>query len=194
MNHDIGKRVKELRIQKHLTLKELAGQTGLSTGFLSQLERGLTNIATDSLTKIAVALGVELAFFFSRTNNNRKAVLRSYEKEVFQVVNSRFIHYHLTNEFAGRQLLPRLIELLPLNSSEDIKPYGHAGEEFIYVLEGTLTLFINDEQIEMYPGDSAHYNSTIIHNWANYTNKMVRILAVHVSENTEEPTEGGRTD
>jgi uncharacterized cupin superfamily protein len=67
---------------------------------------------------------------------------------------------------------------LPLDSDEPIAPYPHAGEEFVHVLEGTLTLFLNDERQELFPGDSAHYPSTIPHNWANYTNKMVRLLVV----------------
>jgi len=178
MNEDIGKKVKELRTKKKMTLKDLAELTHLSTGFLSQLERGLTNIATDSLHTIAGVLDVELSYFFVSQTRNRNAVLRSYEKEVFQVVNSRFIHYHLSNHVPERSLLPRMIELLPINSTEDISQYAHEGEEFIYVLEGTLTLFINQQQTELFPGDSAHYDSSIVHNWANYTNKMVRILVV----------------
>lgn len=178
MNKDIGKKVKELRLQKKLTLKELSESTGLSTGFLSQLERGLTNIATDSLQKISEILGVELSYFFVSPSKNRSHVLRSYEKEVFQVVNSKFIHYHLTNHSPDKSLLPRMVELLPINCNEDLSQYAHEGEEFVYVLEGTLTLFINHEQVDLFPGDSAHYNSSIVHNWANYTNKMVRILVV----------------
>ena len=74
--------------------------------------------------------------------------------------------------------MPRFIELLPINSDEPVVPYSHAGEEFIYVLEGVLTLFIENEQHELFPGDSAHYPSTTPHNWANYTSKMVRLLVV----------------
>ena len=46
------------------------------------------------------------------------------------------------------------------------------------VLEGVLTLFIENEQHELFPGDSAHYPSATPHNWANYTSKMVRLLVV----------------
>ena len=178
MNNDIGKKIKELRTNMKMTLKDLSEQTGLSTGFLSQLERGLTAIATDSLSRIANALGVNSAYFFSGYTRNRSYVLRSYEKEVFQIDNSHFIHYHLTNDTRNKELLPRLIELLPINSDEEITSYPHEGEEFVYVLEGTLTLFINNEQIDLFPGDSAHYTSSTPHNWANYTNKIVRLLVV----------------
>ncbi|MCX7884377.1 MAG: XRE family transcriptional regulator [Caloramator sp.] len=182
MNKDIGKKVKDLRIAKKMTLKDLSEKTNLSTGFLSQLERGLTAVATDSLDNIAKALDVELAYFFSKPKNNRKYVMRSYEKEVFQVEDSGFIIYHLSSDLANKNMLPRLVELLPMNSDEPITPYSHKGEEFIYVIEGILTLFINEERYELYPGDTAHYSSECPHNWANYTNKMVKLLTTNISE------------
>lgn len=179
MTEDIGKKIKELRSSKNLTLKDLSAKTNLSIGFLSQLERGLTTIAIDSLNNIAKALGTNLSYFLEDLKCNKKTIIRSYEKEVFQVYNNQFIHYHLTNDLESKNLLPRLIEILPTNSKEKVTSYQHEGEEFIYVLEGILTLFMDNEQHELYPGDSAHYNSNVPHNWGNYTNKTVKILAVN---------------
>ena len=177
MIQDIGKKIKELRGRKKLTLKDVSEQTQLSIGFLSQLERGLTSIAADSLARIAQVLDVEAAYFFPRQPRGKKAILRSYEKELFQIENGRFLHYHLTNDAANREMLPRFVELLPINSDETIQQYGHDGEEFIYVLEGTLTLALDGQEYEMFPGDSAHYSSQQ-HNWSNHTGKIVRLLVV----------------
>lgn len=179
MTENVGKKIKDLRTSQNLTLKDLSAKTNLSIGFLSQLERGLTTIAIDSLDIIAKALQVNLSFFLEETKNNKKTILRSYEKEVFQVENNQFIHYHLTNDIHSKSMLPRLIEILPTSSNEEVAVYQHAGEEFVYVLEGILTLCINNEQFELFPGDSAHYNSNVVHNWANNTNKAVKILTVH---------------
>jgi transcriptional regulator with XRE-family HTH domain len=178
MNKDIGNKIKKLRNQRKLTLKDLSGGTNLSIGFLSQLERGLTSIATDSLDKIAEFLDVELSYFFMKPKTSKKAVLRSYEKEVFNICTSGCIQYNLSNDLKNKEMIPRLIEILPNNTDEDIQTYIHDGEEFIYVLEGTLTLFLNDEEYELYPGDSIHYSSSTTHNWANYTNKMVKLVVV----------------
>jgi len=178
MGKTIGQKIKDLRLRNNLTLKDVGQLSNLSIGYLSQLERGLTDVATDSLSSIAQALGVESSYFFPGIRQKRRHILRSYEKEVYQVDAARFIHYHLTTQSQDHALLPRLIELLPINSEEEITPYAHEGEEFVYVLEGTLTLFIDSDQQELFPGDSAHYKSTIPHNWANYTSKMVRILVV----------------
>lgn len=179
MIEDVGRKIKELRVSKNLTLKDLSAATNLSIGFLSQLERGLTTIAIDSLSNIAKALEVNLSYFLEGPKHKKNFVLRSYEKEVFQVESNQFIHYHLTNDVKNKNLLPRLIEILPTKNTEDVTSYQHQGEEFVYVLEGILTLFINNEQQELYPGDSAHYSSDIIHNWANHTSKTVKILTVH---------------
>lgn len=177
---NIGTKIKELRTSKKLTLKEMSAMTNLSIGFLSQFERGLTTIAIDSLEKIAEVLEVDLSYFFVMPRDNERSVLRSYEREVFQVVNSKFITYHLTSDIENKNLLPRIIEILPASvDNENITTYQHEGEEFVYVLEGILTLYVGSEKHELYPGDSAHFNSNIVHNWSNCTNKMVKILTVH---------------
>lgn len=179
MIEDVGKKIKDLRLNKNLTLKDLSTSTNLSIGFLSQLERGLTTIAIDSLSNIAKSLEVNLSYFIEDKKNNKKIVIRSYEKEVFQIDNNQFIHYHLTNDAENKKMLPRLIEILPTKSEENIDSYPHEGEEFVYVLEGILTLIIDGEEHELFPGDSAHYDSNIGHNWANYTSRTVKLLTVN---------------
>ncbi len=72
MIDDIGKKIKKLRTNKKLTLKELSEKTNLSIGFLSQLERGLTTVAIDSLTKIAKELDVSLTYFFQAPKKIKK--------------------------------------------------------------------------------------------------------------------------
>lgn len=180
MIDNIGQNIKKLRTELNLTLKDVSEETGLSIGFLSQFERGLTTIAIDSLDKIARALNVDLTYFFEKApTKDDNIVLRSYEREVFQIDHSHIIHYHLTNNLDNKDLLPRLIEILPSTIEENVKAYQHKGEEFIYVLEGIVTLIINEREYQLYPGDSAHYDSTSAHNWANYTNKTVKLIVVN---------------
>lgn len=179
MGIDIGKKIKEIRTERGMTLKELGEKTNLSTGFLSQLERGLTTIAVDSLEEISKVLDINLASFFNVSIKRNKPILRNYEKEVFSVKESGFIDYILSNDLTDKNILPRLIEVLPRSEDKDIEIYKHNGEEFIYILEGVLTLYIDNEKYDLYPGDSAHINSNIGHNWVNYTNRMVKFIAIH---------------
>lgn len=177
MVKDIGKAIKDLRSSKKLTLKELSDKTGLSTGYLSQLERGLTTISIDLLENVAKTLDVDLSYFILSNDTKEEVIMRGYNQEVSRIEN-KFIHSHLSNNIKSMQILSEIVTLLPSSDEEDIQQFPHNGEEFIYVLEGILTLFLNHQKYELYPGDSAQYNSSIIHNWANFTNKTVKILHV----------------
>lgn len=176
---NIGMKIKKLRGEKGITLKELSEKSELSVGFLSQLERGLTTIAVDSLEKLAEILEVHLTYFFEYPTKCKDAVLRSYQRQIIDVEDGNVINYNLSTQLEGKQLVPRLVEIFPQKEEEEIMPYSHDGEEFVYVLEGILTLFIEGKRYEVYPEDSIHINSNATHNWANYTNKKVKLLVVN---------------
>lgn len=176
---NIGMKIKNLRTEKGITLKELSEKSELSVGYLSQLERGLTTIAVDSLEKLAKILEVHLTYFFDYPHKREEMVLRSYEQEILDIEEGGFIKYSLSTNLEDKQIVPRLVEILPQKNEEEIISYKHDGEEFVYVLEGILTIYIDGERYEVYPGDSIHMNSSIRHNWANYTNKKVKLLAVN---------------
>jgi transcriptional regulator with XRE-family HTH domain len=179
MQKEIGEKINLLRIAKGLTLKELSEKTNLSVSFLSQAENGLTSIAIMSLRKIAEALEKDLTFFFDTPKSHRDMIVRSHEQEIIRIDESKFIHFNLGSEITNKRFDPILVNILPSKSKEEIIPYAHDGEEFIYILEGICTVFINDRTYELYPGDSTHFPSTIPHTWGNLTNKVVKILAIN---------------
>lgn len=176
---DIGSKLKTLRTLNELTLKDLSQRTGLSIGFLSQIERGVTSVAISSLDTIAQALDTDLSYFFTLPKQKEKKILRSFEQEVFAIKNSRFIDYHLTMNHENMDMLPRMQVILPQSGNDELDPYSHEGEEFVYILEGVLTVYLDNERHELYPGDSMHYSSTTLHNWENLTNKNVKVLTVN---------------
>ena len=179
-NAIIGLKIKNLRNEKKYTLKYISEQTNLSIGFLSQLERGMTSVAVDSLAKIAKVLDVELSSFFDPSQNGTDThVVRSYERKT-TVVNPQIIEHALTHHMNDFDMLPRLIEVMPAHPDKSpLELYSHGGEEFIYVLEGILTMQIEDDVYELYPGDSIHIHSDMSHNWRNETNNVIRMITVH---------------
>jgi len=179
MTGEIGVKIKELRKSKKLTLKNISEETGLSIGFLSQLERGLTSVATDSLEKIAAVLEVDSMYFFTKNKTKEDIIMKSYEQEVSQLINEKIIYFNLSSNLENKEMLPKLVHLLPFENHEDIKEYHHEGEEFIHVIEGILVLYVNHKKHILYPGDSAHFKSNQQHNWVNETNKIVKMLVVN---------------
>lgn len=178
----IGARIKALRTGQKMTLKQFSQATGLSVGFLSQAERGLSSVAIDSLETIAAVLGVTLASFFAQPAPAGVAdpVVRSTAHRYTQV-GERIHQAVLSNQVQGFELLPRVFLLMPSDGGEEVEPemYTHRGEEFLYVLEGVVTVLLGGGTHTLYPGDSIQIPSGQPHNWVNKTNQVTRLLYVN---------------
>jgi transcriptional regulator with XRE-family HTH domain len=180
-NAAIGKRLHRLRKKHNMTLKELSAETGFSTGFLSQLERGISTIAIDALAKLLKVFNVDLDVFFQKdTPAAGRHIMRSYEQRHVKI-SPRIIETVLSRKVEEFNFLPRLYHLLPAESSPSPAPeaYEHEGEELIYVLEGVLTLYLDGKAHRLYPGDCAQMHSKEPHNWANETSHIVRFLQIN---------------
>lgn len=178
MKEEIGQRIKALRVDKGLTLKDVSEKAELSVSFLSLAERGLTSIAITSLKKIADVLDEDLTTFFEQPKKTPKHVMRSFEQEVTKIDHSNYIYFSMASDLSNRKLDPMIVHLYPEEDRETVIPYSHKGEEFCYVLEGILTFIIENEEFVLYPGDSLHIHSNTPHIWANFTNKIVKLLYV----------------
>lgn len=195
-NVNIGTMIKELRTTHKMTLKQLSESTGLSTGFLSQLERGMSTIAIDSLAKIAEVFNTDLQTFFKVSSKTAKNnVMRSFEQDLL-VINQHMLQYTLTENLTEFNFLPRIFELLPSAyiTDEDMEMYNHSGEEFMYVLEGILTVTVGSEEYNLYPGDSIQLKSDVDHNWTNNTNKKTKFLTINVPNPFIKNVDGDQID
>lgn len=180
-NIDIGKTIHKIRKERKMTLKELSEKTSLSTGYLSQFERGLTSIAIESLQTISKVLDVDMDAFFSKPKSKIKdesPIIRSYDREIGKI-STKIIQYYLVKDVENAAFLPRIYEVMPKDQDAHAKTYVHEGVEFIYILEGILTLSYKNQIYEMYPEDSAYISSEIAHNWENNTNKKVKMLVIN---------------
>lgn len=180
-NAMIGAHIRSLRIARKLTLKQLSDESGLSVGFLSQLERGMSSIAIDTLAKLAHILGADLTSFFNVVQGpGPEPVVHGFDLRATPV-SPEIIQYVLSNDPAGFEMLPRLFLLMPQSSLEEeqIEMYSHEGEEFTYVLEGIVTVYLDGSRHTLYPGDSIQIRSNLPHNWVNLTNKPARFLSIN---------------
>lgn len=179
-NAAIGSKIKQLRIAKNYTLKQLSEESGLSVGFLSQFERGLSSIAIDSLEKLAEILDASLLSFFDGARDEPQSPVTHSFDLLPDAISPQIYQYMLCRDMAEFALLPRMFLLMPFAGEDDApEMYSHDGEEFIYVLEGIVTVYLEQSQYVLYPGDSVQIHSRQRHNWANRTNKAARILTIN---------------
>ncbi|QHJ69120.1 MULTISPECIES: XRE family transcriptional regulator [Planococcaceae] len=171
----IYQKIKNLRIESGLTLKDLSEKTELSVSFLSQIERGSSSLAITSLKKIADAFEVPVTFFFdSETNHNY--MLQAGDRKPFQLEGASTTYSRLNGEFGGRRLEPLLVTLAP--KQEQNQTSNHPGEEFYYVLKGAALFKVDGKEYFVREGDSIHYPSEVPHSWENPLNEETIILCV----------------
>ncbi len=182
MDNSVGAKLKDLRIENKMTLKNLSDKTGLSVGYLSQVERGISSIAIDSLASIMKVFDMELSDFFDREMAaSQDPAVRSFNLTSDQI-SPYIIQYVLSNNVKDFEMLPRLFQLQPLGGShpKDVEMYSHIGEEFVYVIEGIVTVLYDDREYTLYPGDSFQIHSNVKHNWINKTNKTAKLLSINI--------------
>ena len=173
---DIYKKIKELRQQKNLTLKELSEETGLSLSFLSQIERGTSSLSITSLKKLATALDVPMIYFFEDDKVNQNYLIKNQDQKTLKVNGGEQKYIRLSGAFPDRKLEPLLV-ILPPHLKEE-HSYSHLGEELYYVLEGEVIFTINGESYHLTAGDTVHFPSELLHAWENPTSNETKILSV----------------
>lgn len=176
MNKNIGSSIRSLRKQRKMTLEQVANKTGLSISFLSQVELSKSSVTLTSLRKIADALNVNISYFFEEDVDHENIKRKSSRKEqVF--TDASFSFTDLTGDMDHPHFEPLIATLHPGDNNR--MPYSHKGQEFIYILDGTLTVILNDDEFLLYPGDSLHIDSQTPHVWFNDTQEPVRLLVVN---------------
>ena len=174
----IGQKIKELRVQRGLTLEEVAEKSNFTQGFLSQLENNKVAPSVSSLYNIAEALGVAVTYFFPDSINPTK-VIRHGHAESFHFEGSNRIYSLLSTKFSHGALSIFLITVEPEAHSLPTDEFrAHIGEEFYFVLEGVLRIYVGNEAYDLYSGDSIYFKSMARHRLENRTNQPVLLYCI----------------
>lgn len=157
---DIGFKIKELRVTRGLTQEELADRSELSKGFISQLENNLTSPSIATLTDILQCLGTDLKNFFGDDEDNQVIFGKEdyFEKDDNELNNN--IKWIIPNAQKN------LMEPILLTLGEDGSTYPdnpHEGEEFGYVLSGTVKIVIGNKSFVAKKGESFYYEAKYKH-------------------------------
>lgn len=157
---NIGGKIRELRVGKGLTQEELADRSELSKGFISQLENNLTSPSIATLIDILTCLGTDLKEFFSDSEDNQVVFKKTdyFEKEDGELKNS--IQWIIPN--AQKNMMePIMLTLAEGGSTYPDNP--HEGEEFGFVLSGTIEIHIGNKIYKAKKGESFYYEAKYGH-------------------------------
>ena len=165
----IGEKLRKLRKYKNITLKELAGRSGLSVSFISNLERDLCSPTIDNLQKICEAMGLSIVSLLEEKKWAGN-VIRAKEREMLYEQDGQ-ISYESVSFAAGR-LEGLIIEVGPRCVYE--KEWTHSYDELGLILEGELTITMNGENHILNEGDAFYIPAMTKHNLSNHSDGRCR--------------------
>ena len=170
-----GDQLRRVRRAQKQTLSEVAAATGLSTSFISALERGQVGAGVETIRKLLAHYGTtEHAMLNSATPGSKGTLTRAGNR--VQVADA---FTRVTTE----QLLP--VQSTLGGSISTIDPgggsqgsYAHEGDEFVYILSGRFRVYLEDDAYDLEPGDCLFFASTCPHSWQNVSDEPVVVLWV----------------
>ena len=178
----VGQRVHRVREEKGLTVEDVAQRTGLSSEYLGQIETDQLSPPLGALIRIAKALDMKFGRFISTGEVKPFTVVRKDERRVISRFTSAkgdqygYTYESLAPDKKDRHMEPFMVTLVPSKARKELST--HAGQEFIYILEGAMEVILEDYTDVLYPGDSIYYDSSIPHLVRCHGDKETVILAV----------------
>ena len=170
----IGAKLRELRVQKSLTQKELADRCELSKGFISQVERDLTSPSIATLIDILESLGTNPQSFFTDDSTEKVVFTQAdmFQKQDDGDKNGKITW--LVPDAQKNSMEPILLELGQNGESMEIPP--HDGEEFGYLLAGRVMLCIGKQEYIVKKNSSFCIHPSSTHSLRNIGNGTAKII------------------
>lgn len=175
---EIGKKLKEFRLQQELTLQELAEKTHFSMSYLSKVENSKKAPPVSTLIVLAKTLNVSLSEIFGETATETTiSLVKKNQRQEMARGGSVFGYSYqtLAHTFIRKQMDPYIL-IVPLKQPKKHPLFQHEGEEMLFVLEGTMKFFHGEKELIVEEGDCIYFDSGIPHYGICQGDKEVKCL------------------
>ena len=200
-NRTLGGLIRLLRSQNNWTLREMSKKVGIPLSTLAKVEADKLSLTYDKLEQLATSLGLSLAEFLGLGEappsgpsrpvvSGRRSLTGS--DNTLQVTTPNYDHQYLCADLRHKRMVPILVRL----HARDVAQFGplvkHKGEEFIYVLEGTIEVHLEFyTPVTLTTGQGIYLDSTMEHAYLAKDCESALVLAVCSSEDAEAEDESG---
>ncbi|EOM77564.1 transcriptional regulator [Rhodococcus rhodnii LMG 5362] len=168
----LGATIRAIRKEAGLTLATLAQRSGLSQPFLSQTENGNAMPSVVNLHRIAQALGTTAHALLERGTRSSTSLVRAGEGRTVEYTSDATVRFLVDGH---RIMEPNEVTAGPHSHTDGTT--SHAGEEFVYVVAGTVRMTLEGEPDHvLHAGDTLYYPATVPHAWFNDTDQPARFL------------------
>ncbi|MBY4675174.1 helix-turn-helix domain-containing protein [Marinobacterium arenosum] len=165
---ELGKRVKEIRLSQNLTLEEASKRTGLARSTLSKIENEQISPTFAAVQKLVQGLGIDIPQLFAKPTEQRAQA--SGRRDITRLGEGKphptptYEHELLATQLSQKKMIPYRTRVCAHSFSEYQDWVRHDGEEFLFVLSGSVQLYTEFyEPVELHSGDSAYYDCDMGH-------------------------------
>ena len=181
----IGERIKYLRQRKQMGLVELGRHTGLSASFLSQLETGRVVPTLRNLARVAMVFSKDLSYFFEPEKTELFRVIRAADRQRLPQTGAEdpgYFFESLGQVPADQPIAPYVAEFLPTTEKRPARAHRHTGNEFLYVLSGSLKLTHENKADTLEDGDAVFFNAEAVHSYERVGDESCTALILTMPE------------
>ncbi|PLC50617.1 XRE family transcriptional regulator [Pollutimonas subterranea] len=174
-----GGRIRHARSMQGLTLKALAAVAGCSESMISKIERGVAMPSISTLHRVARALGTNIAELTSQDEAPFSPIMRAHDRRIASFGDGQLnIHLERLMMPVRGQLLQGDIHVLD-GKTDFEEAISHPGEEFGYLLEGSIELWVDGISYFLEEKDSFYFSSELPHRYRNPNPTRARILWIN---------------
>ena len=155
----LGSAVRHRRKTLGKTLVEVAQSASLTTGFISQIERGISSPSLSSLMSIAAALNTTIEQLVQVREEFNEYIPKD-RRQTYAIGEDRRLYEKLGPGFAGALIYPSIIHRPPGHMSERM---CHDGEVFCYLISGEIEYHLGDKVHILTAGDTIHHDTSKPH-------------------------------
>lgn len=178
----LGERIKNMRTERRLSLKDLSHKSGVSAAAIHKIEsNGITPTIT-TMMKIADALGKKVSHFIEEKIEDSDVVfVPAAKREPILTFKKGLELQGISAKKYGDFMMTAAYSVLEVGASSGKNPMKHRGEELVYCIKGKVEFQVYEKTYTLSPGDSIHFRTLLEHKWRNVGNtraKLLWILAV----------------
>ena len=190
--------IRDVRVARGLSLRALSARAGLPYSTLSKLENGKMALTYDKLIRLAQALNVDLKDILANAEDRaapvavgRRSVTRA--GEALDAESEKHLHHYPASELLGKMMTPIIIDVQARSVDELGGLVRHSGEEYLYVLRGSMELHSDlYAPLPLGPGDSVYFDSGMAHGYVRTSTDACTVLAVCAGQGIQQLAETAR--
>lgn len=181
----LGHRLRQLRLERRLSQRDLAQLAGISTNSVSLIEREEISPSVSTLQSLARALNVKISYFFDDEYTGSILFVKRKERPAIQ--GEGLTIEGVGKRLRGQEVEPFLVTLEPYATSGE-RPVAHPGQEFICCQTGTVEYLIDGQLYRVEAGDFLIFEATLPHLWRNPADVPASFLLVIQTPNESRET------